>query len=238
MILSAFAMIANVFSPQLTISYANNNISSMKQQLLSSIKILGIFSCIPMVFLITYGDTFYKLWVPTQDEKLLQILTLLLCLEFVFALPLESLWNIFMVTNRVKQTSIFMFVNSIISIIIVVIALYFMDNLTHKLYVIAGTSTLFSIIRSLTFLPIYGAYCMGLKWFTFYPIIIKNTLAVGIITCISFVIKYFIVIDSWLMLFIAALITVFISLIFNSALILSKEDKKELFGLVVRFFKK
>jgi len=236
MILSVFAMLAGVFSPQLTIAYAKNDTEGMQSQLISSIKILGIFSCIPMAILFAYGDVFYGLWVPSQNARLLQTLSILACLAFVFVLPLEGLWNIFTVTNKVKQSSIFLFVNSVFTIAIVLIAMKFTKDINMRLYIVAGTSTVFSIIRALTFLPLYGARCLNLKWATFYPVILKNFLAVGIITAISFWIKHFIYIDSWIMLILAGIITTIISLALNSVLILGKTERMMLTGMAAKKF--
>ncbi|MEH7159014.1 oligosaccharide flippase family protein [Neobacillus drentensis] len=225
MILSIFAMLAGAFSPQLTISYAKKDIKGMQKELIYSMKIMGLFACIPMAILFAYGDAFYGLWVPSQDAKLLQILSILNCFAFIFALPMEGLWNIFTVTNKVKQSSIYLFFNSILTIILVLILLNFSDNVKTKLFIIAGTSTIFSIIRALTFLPLYGARCLNLKWNTFYPVVIKNVIAVTLVTIISFFIKDIIIIDSWIMLIVAAFLTTIVSIIINFVLILSKYDR-------------
>ena len=89
LVLSLFGMLSSIFAPQLTIAYANNNLDEMKKQLISSVKLLGLFSSIPIAILIGFGKSFYKLWVPTEDENLLYILTVITCFNLIFALPLE-----------------------------------------------------------------------------------------------------------------------------------------------------
>lgn len=47
-ILSFFGSLASVFSPQLTISYANGDYDEIKEQLIFSMKLVGMFACVPL----------------------------------------------------------------------------------------------------------------------------------------------------------------------------------------------
>lgn len=233
-ILTLFGTLANVYAPQLTISYAQKDYTEMKNQLMSSIKFLGLFACIPVAALFAYGEIFYKLWVPTQNAHLLYMLTILSCIEFMFVLPLEGLWNLFTATNKVKQTSIYMFANSIVTIIIVLVALQFTNDDTLKLYIIAGTSTAFAVIRSLFFLPIYGAHCLNIKWTAFYPSILKNTLSVVVASIFSLLVRNFLPIDGWLMLIFVGILTSIFAIGFNFIVLLNREERKAVVKKVLR----
>lgn len=227
-ILSLFAVIAGVFAPQLTISYAQKDTQGMKNQVLSSIKILGVFSCIPMAILFAYGEQLYSLWMPGQNAKLLQELSILTCLAYVFSLPLEGVWNVFTVANKVKVSSLYLFANSVISIVALLITLQFCDTLEMKLYVVAGLSTILSIIRALTFLPMYGAHCLGLHILTFFPAIIKNFIAVLLTAGIAFAINISQWIHSWGTFALASAITAITAFAINFVILLNKEDKAKL----------
>lgn len=237
LVLSAFGSIVSVFAPELTISYAKKKYDDMKTQLNFSIKLLGFLSCIPMAILFAYGAEFYGLWAPTQDAHLLQGLSIVTCFAFVFSLPLEPLWNIFSTTNKVKQSSLYLVTSSLISIIIVFISLNFVDSKMYQLYIIAGVSTVFSIIKSLVFLPLYGAKCLGFNKSTFYGSIVKNTISVFVLTIISLGIKKIILIDSWISLFLCCIITGCLALIINSFIILNREDRNIVFKKVKRIIK-
>ena len=233
-ILTLFGTLASVYAPQLTISYAKKDYEDMKNQLLGSIKFLGMFACIPVAGLFAYGEIFYKLWIPSQDANLLYILTILSCIEFMFVLPLEGLWNLFTATNKVKQTSIYMFANSIVTIVIVLVALQFTDDDNLKLYIIAGTSTAFSVFRSLVFLPIYGAHCLNIKWTAFYPSILKNTLSVVVASAFAVLLRNVLNIDGWLMLIVAGALTSVFALAFNFTVLLNKEERRAIMNRVRR----
>ena len=224
-ILSFLGSVSAVFAPQLTISYAKNNYDDIKRQLKSAINILGFISCIPITVMYAYGDIFFSLWVPGQDAQLLQLLGVISSLAFPFVLPLEPLWNIFTITDKVKQSSIFLIINSILTIVIVFIFLNFARSDFVKMLIIVGISTIFSIIRALFFLPIYGAKCLHFKWSTFYPPVLKSFVVTIILTALSIGLRKIFVINSWLTLLIACFITAAISVVINYFILLNHDER-------------
>lgn len=225
MILSLFAMISNVFAPQIMATYARGDKKSLMLTLSTAIKLLGMISCIPMTILIVFGKEFYQLWLPHENASLLYILSIVSCIEYVFVLPLEPLWSVFTATNKIKVPAIYLLINSIISVSTVFILLSSTDSIILKLIIVAGVSTIFSIIRALLFLPIYGAHCIHVKWYTFYKYIFKNVISVLIMVSISLFIKRLIVIDSWILLIVITAIISIISVIINYYSILDKLDR-------------
>ena len=238
MILSLFAMLANVFAPQITASFARGDTECLKKHLFTAMKLLGVISCIPMTILIVYGKEFYQLWLPNENAGLLQLLSLVACIEYIFVLPLEPLWNIFTATNKIKVPAIYMFINSIFSVIIVFILLGIVEDEVLKLVVIAGVSTVFSIIRALIFLPIYGAHCIGFKWNILYSQITKSTISVVIMTIIATILKCFVSVNSWFTLISVSVMILIISLTINYFLILGEDDKVFIDSLFCKFLKK
>lgn len=238
LILSVFGMLAGVFAPDLTVSYAKEKYEDMRQQLVFSISILGVISSIPMAVLFVYGDIFYALWVPTENAKLLQFLSIAGSFGMIFSLPLESVWNVFTISNKIKQSSIFLFFNSLITILIVFITIRWTNSDINRLFIIAGVSTVISIIRAWTFLPIYGAKCMKLKWNTFYPVIIKNTFGVILVTLSGAIIRYIIKPYSWKTLIITILLTSVVGLIINTFLIIEKKQRKQIIQAIKDINKK
>lgn len=231
-ILSFFGSLTSVFSPQLTISYAHGDYDDIKRQLIFSMKLVGIFASIPLAIMIGFGTDFYQLWVPTTDKYLLWGLSVIAGAGLILSMPLEPLWNVFSTANKVKQSSIFLIITSLLNIVVVLILLNIFKDDYVRLFAIAGTSTVFSLIKSLTFLPLYGAKCVNLKWFTFYPTILKNTISTFTVTLLAFLIKRIIPINGWLMFFINSFIIAFIAIIINIFVLLSKDERKAMLMLV------
>lgn len=237
-ILSIFGTLSGLFAPDLTKSYALKDHEDMKNQLFTAIKLLSFFVSIPLAFMYAFGKEFYSLWVPNQDAKLLYLLTVITMVAAPFGWALEPLWNIFTVTNKVKQSSLFMLSNAVLSTALVFVMLRFTENETAKMCIVVGTSAVISVIRNLTFLPMFGAKCIGLSKTTFYPVILKNTIVIAIITAISFGIKIFIVPKNWISLIICGLIIVVISVVISYLFILGKKEKEILKSKLMKFLKR
>lgn len=238
-ILSTFGMLASVFMPELTISYAKNDFDDIKNQLNSSIKLLGFFSCIPITFFALFGRELFALWVPTQDAEVLHIISLFCILAFPVGLPLEPLWNIFTVTNKVKQSSLFLLSNAMGSTLLVFVFLHFTNNELAKLCIIVGTSTCFSLIRNLTFLPMYGAKCLGYKLGTFYPAILKNLISLVLVMLPSIALKQFVTANSWIKLIACGVVIAVFGVIINYFFLLGKKERSiirnKAFGVLKKF---
>lgn len=231
-ILSFFGNLTSVFSPQLTISYAHGDYDDIKKQLIFSMKLVGLFACIPLAIMIGFGIEFYQLWVPSSDSYLLWGLSVVTGFGLIFSMPLEPLWNIFSTTNKVKESSLYLIINSIANIIIVFILLNIFDDGVMRIYIIAGVSTVFTLIRSFTFLPLYGAKCVNLKMTTFYPTILKNTLSTFCVTLFAFILKKIIPITSWLLFFSLSIIIAVLAFTINILVLLNREERQNLLNMI------
>lgn len=233
-ILTLFGNVGYVFAPQLTEYYAKENYAEMKRQLLNSIKFLALFSSVIMAILFAFGQEFYALWQPTQDSFQLYLLTIISCLQLVFCLPFEPLYNVFTATNKIKTSSIALMITSAATVLTVFISLRFAETEMTKLMIIAGTSTLMEIFRVLFFLPIFGAMCIKSKKTTFYPVIIKNTISVVIITMLGIAIKRIFVPNTWLKLIVVVMIVGAVGLTINLIFLLNKEDRSKFFAKFIK----
>ena len=224
-IIAFCATLASVFAPTLTQLYANNEIVKFGNEINKGIRIIGSVVTIPLSFMYIFGINFYSLWVPSEEPSQLYILSILISLELSLSLPLEVIWNVFTVTNKLKVSSVFLFCNHVLTFLIVLVCMFLFEDTMVKLLILASTRAILGIIRSLTFLPLYGAYCAGLPNNVFYSAMLKSIVA-AIITCIIlYFVKLFVDVDSWLMLVAAAVITSIISLIVNFTIVLTKNDR-------------
>jgi len=224
-ITSVVGMLAGVFMPQFTIIYAKNDMPSLISNIKKSMKIMGIIVGIPVSLLIAYGDVFYHLWVPSQDAKLLQILSIISVASIIISGSINSIYNIFTVTNKLKANALWLVGSGLINILIVVILL---KTTLLGLYAIAGISTIISIVRNLVFTAPYGAKCLNLRWPTFYDEILKSIVAVFIVTAIALSLRLLLNIDSWATLILFGGISAIIGLILNMFFILNKEERNYL----------
>lgn len=196
-ILSFTSSIVSVFSPKLTELYARGKDTLLVNELSNNIRITSIFTSIPLIIFLVFGKDFFNLWIPTEDASILYTLSSIIVAGMILALPQESLWSVFTITNKVKVSSINLFIFSILIITTILIGIIYFDNDYYKLLAIVGSRLLWGGIRSLTFLPIFSAKYLGLKWNTFYPIILKTIIInLGLIFFLIFIKKQ-IIINDW-----------------------------------------
>lgn len=225
-------MINNNFSPGLTITYATSGKDEILKNLRWSMKVSSIFMSIPIGVFCMLGSQFYSLWVPSLDCKKLVILSFLTCMAFVpFAGP-QVLYNVYTTTNKLKFNSLTVVAGGFLNFIIVYILLKF-TNL--GIYAVAGVSSVISIVRNLIVTVPYTAKLLGLKWYEFYKDVGISCICFFTIAAITFIVKKFILADSWMMLIVAVCISCVLSFIFELLILLNNNERKK---LMLRFLKR
>lgn len=228
-ILGLSGALTSIFAPTLTIDYAKNDKNALKKNLKNSMKLTGILLTIPLSILIIYGSEFYSLWVPSQDAKLLQILSVLTCVGFIFTSGIQCLFNVFTVVNKLKLNSILTLLSGAVSTLIVFILI----NTTNLgVFAIAGVSSFVSLIRNMLYTVPFSAKYLGLKWNTFFPEVLSSVISVIVLTIVGFIIKGFIIADSWFMLIIVAGITSILGLGINMFIVLNKNERQYLLFII------
>ncbi len=219
------------FSPELTIDYAKGNKENLKRNINRSMKITGAILTIFVGGFISFGQGFFRLWVPNQDAQLLWILSTLSFLGYIFTAGTQILYNVFNTTNTVKQSSIAQIVSGIVSISVVAILLKTTDL---GLYAVATVSTVCNFIRNMIFtLPMTAKY-LGFKKTTFFPMVIRTVISTACICGAGFLVQWLMPASNWTMLIVDACIVGVFGLALNCVVILSKEERKFLIAKIKR----
>ncbi len=231
---SLFVTVANVFAPQLTISFAKDDNEGMKSQLLFAMKLMGLFASIPVSFIVVFGKAFYQLWTPTKDAKILVMLTIVTVLEYPISLIVYPLENIFATLNKVKSLSIITIITALCSCGSVFILLQFTDNVYLKMLIVVGVSTFFNIIKNGIVVPIYCSRFLNIKFGCFGKIILKSIISTVIMTLIIYAFGLFFTADSWIKLIFAALLVAIFGFMLNFVFILSRNDKEAFLKIILK----
>lgn len=223
MLLSAISTVNSVFMPDFTIEYAKGNKEKLLHSIKQSMKILTIFSSIPIAILIVYSKEFFQLWVPEQDAQLLQIISLISIGPVLISGGINCIYSVFTVLDKVKTNSICLISTGVINVLIVIVLL---KNTNLGIFAVAGVSSLIGIIRNLCFTIPYGAKCLKLKWYTFYPDVLRTIMFVILVSLIGFVIKTLIMVDTWFGLILNVIIVGILGFCIEFIVSLNKEEKK------------
>lgn len=220
------------FAPSWTLFYAKGDNDKLKKELIKSIRIMGFISLIPLCVLFSYGDIFYSLWLPTQDYQMIYYLTIVGCIGYIFSFPLDSLWEIFTVTNKVKLAAINLIVNNFVVFGIVLVGMFLVESDIAKLFILAGTRSLMITFRSLTFLPITGAKLINMKAIDLYKPALKNVLSMLIIFAVSMIFRRLIYNSTWLSFLICCGFTIITGIFINICIILKKSDRDYMLSII------
>lgn len=223
--------IRGAFGPELTISFAKGDKDNILACIRRAMKITSVVITIPTAGLVVMSDAFYRLWVPTLDAKLLQVLTSLAILSYLLNSGVVILFNVFTTVNKVRYNSIAMIVSGLVSIGGTILLILFTD---YDLYAVAGVSSVVTICKNLFFtIPVTSRF-LGYKWYQFYPQVGISALCSGIIIGVGLVIRLFMPVDSWLMFFLTSGIIGVIGLGLNLMIVLNREERAFLAGMVRR----
>lgn len=214
---------ASVFFSAMTIDYAHDDFSALKETVKISTRLIGAIVTIPLSFLIVFGQPFYSLWQPTLDAKQLQVLSILTCMGVILCAGCNSIVTIFTITLHVKQSSISVLISGVVSLTITLCLVKFTDL---GIYAIAAVSSIVDTIRMVCYIVPTASKYIGAKKSTFIPVVFKSLISTGSLCLIGFIIKRFININSWLSLVLTALLFCLLSVIANFFIMLNKSSRE------------
>lgn len=210
------------FSPPMTECYAKGDIDGVVRYARRGNKVLGILMIAPMSIFLVFGESFFSLWVPSQDARLLEILSLLSIMSLLAGSCINSVFTVFTITNHVKVNSLVILGTGVATTGTV----FFLLNTTNLgVYAIAGVSSFFGLARNFIFTPLYGAYCLGVKKSTFYHEILTGNLCLLINAGVAFGISKLIPASSWIGLVAACGVSAVICIFINVFIVLSKQER-------------
>lgn len=227
--------IRGAFAPELTINFAKGDKKALLKDLSKAMKLTSIVMTIPIAIIVVLGDRFFELWVPSQDAELLQKLSILAILGYMFTSGTQILYNVFTTVNKVKENAIAMLISGAISTIFTLIMVKFTN---YGIFAVAGVSTVVNLIRNMSFTVPATAKYLGFKWYQFFPQVGTTVLSSVVIIAMGFVIKRFLSGGSWFNLLFSACIVGIIGLIFNFYIILNRDERNFLIEKILRKFRR
>lgn len=227
--------LVGAFVPQFTILYAQNKHDELIASINYSIKVMGLLITLPIAFLIVFGDVFFSLWVPGENAYRLHMLSLLLILPMIITGSINTIFNVYTVTNKLKIPAIVLLLSGIMKSICVLICL----NTTELgIFAIPLVSSIIDIIINLSFTPIYGAKCLRIKWNTFYIAIMRGVLCALVMVGICYILKSNWNINAWIELFLAAGISTILAITINIHIVFNKIERIEIIRIVIAKLKR
>lgn len=221
--------LVGVFSPDFTILYAEGKREELIFSIKRSMKIMGIMMNLLIIVLLVCGKEFFALWQPTQDATALYSLFVLNIGCLIFSGGINCLYGIFTVVNKVKVNSLVVVGCGFISTVLV---LFLLKTTDLGIFAISGVSTVVSIARNLVFTVPYGAYCLNLKWYTFYPDVFKPVFFALVGTTLGMLLGQVFDATTWWLWFLKAAFIGMIALIVGLFIVLNKGERKYIYSMI------
>ncbi|AMQ07886.1 oligosaccharide flippase family protein [Sporosarcina psychrophila] len=228
-VITLIGMLVGVFFPTIAAHYAKNDIYGMIKEIDFSGKVLGILISVPIAGFIVFGEEFYQLWVPSEDSSYLHLLSVIIFLPFLVSGSINVLFNVNTIINKVKIPSIVLFCTGVLNVVLVLILLNYTEL---GLLAIPISSVILSFIRNLAFTPVYSARCLGVKWYNFYGLILRNFITILILVAVFYFISQPLTIDTWMDLIVISGICGCIGILISLVLMLNKTQFRMLFNLI------
>ncbi len=234
-ILNFLVMLSGSFYPQFNILYAQGKTEELHILVKKSIKIVGLFVSIAIGILVVYSDEFYRLWVPGEDANMLQWLTIVTVIPMIFGGSINPVFGLFATTNKLRIPSLVLLGAGLLNTAVVVILL---KTTNLGIWAIALTAAIQGGLRNALFSPIYGAKCIGQRWYTLFPTMFKTFVCLGIVVGVGYVIKNFIAINNWGSLLLTTVFVVIVSVTLNLIVIFNKSERAYLKSIILRKIRK
>jgi O-antigen/teichoic acid export membrane protein len=176
-------IVVPIFLPEMIRAYAQKDMTKLKSNLDLSFKAIFLVVLVPLSVFFVYGEIFFQLWLPTQDAQALHILSVITLVPFIVHGTIETVYHVFVITNKLRMASLWGVFVSILNFVVVILLCLYSDLGVYAIPVGALISGVFS---HLTFTPIYAAYCLKENRWFFFIKVIKGLLGFGLLVAIAY----------------------------------------------------
>lgn len=222
-----FDIFKRSYLPSITKGYAEDEESLFRNFNASFIPVTMAGSII-IGGILCFGDIFYGLWIPSQDAKFLQLLTVLIIMvEFSFY-SVRTINGLFQIKKRLKRFSISTFGMAALSVAVVIGILKLTDDANIGLMAIAGVTSVLTNILNLVYIYPLAAKVIGKKWTAFFPPVLKGYACLAVITLLGLGVRQAWEINGWGRLILSTFAVAVLGFTVNFFILLNKEKRYSL----------
>lgn len=203
---SLYAAVASAFHPQFTILYAKGKRQEMLASIKAAMRYIAVLLMVPCAGLIGFGDTFFRLWLPTktpQEITQLYLLTVLLLMPSAANAMVEALLVVPGIFKHVKAP---MFISLGVSVGCVIGKFVLLKGTTLGVFAIVWSTCVWGIVNAWIIQPVYVARVMEEKWHSFLPTLGRNIFMLAVLTALFRLANNKLKLTSWPRFFAAAMI--------------------------------
>ncbi len=235
---SLIGTVSGSFDPSMTIAYAKEDKTEFFHNTNIAMKMNGFLCSIPIIGVIVFGLDFYSLWMPTLSSAELlkvQILAVLTLLPQVMSVYVYPLYTVNTITCKLKVPVLLSLGIGVANIGIVFLLLKFTGL---GVYAVAGVSSVLWLIRILTFVPLYAAHVLNVKWTVFYEPIVRGFINIAVVGSAFWIISSLTQLNSWAKLIIVCAIAAIIGYTLCFFIMFGRNERKLALNMIKSRFKR
>lgn len=216
-----YSTVSSPFLPSLLKAYAKQDKKELVRIFNLGIKVSGLFSNLAFAGFFSLGAIYYGLWTPSQDSILLHHVTIIAVLGGIVEGAVYPLYYTYTLTLKNRVPCFVTVASGFANVATMVIWIKYFD---YGFYGVVITTAVLSWIVNFIFNPQYSAYCLDLKRWTFYPILLRHIGSCIVMTiCFKFLTS-FIYPSTWIGLIGVVFFCTAIGSIIHILIVFNKED--------------
>ena len=218
-----FQLVSTAFQPMQLKYYADNNKKALISSFKLGIKLNGMISNIAFAGFAVFGTAYYRLWTPSQDIGILQMVTIVTitgCIIEGAVYPLYYGYNL-TVKNKIPCYI------TILSGLLNVLGMYILIKYFNMgIYAVVLTTTILTWIVNFIFNPLYVSYCLKIRLTTFYPTLFRHIISSVILTILFGVVGKIFFPNSWGGLILIAIICAVFGSVVHMLVVFDRDERK------------
>lgn len=172
-----YEVVYQPFQPNLIKAYASGDVNVFINEQKKAMRICGYFSNVAFAGFVALGGLYYKLWLPSEDTKLLHVLTIVTVLGSVTAGVMRPIYYVYTLTLKNKLPCWITIAGGFLN----VVSMYVLLKYTQMgVYAIVSTTTVIMLCINLFFNPVYAAYNLKISVKVYYKVIFKHLISAAI----------------------------------------------------------
>jgi O-antigen/teichoic acid export membrane protein len=183
----------NVVRPALLLKYANNDFMGLREMASKSVRFFGLILALPVGYLCGFSRPILSVWLGPEYQYLYPFLVILSSYQSL-SLSIRPLLRVNEAYNKVRVPGIVTLISGGVSLgLSLIMAKYVSLGAAGVALAIAFTWTL----RNAIFLPLYTAYIMKVRWWTYFTSYISTITATVFSAGISLGLSQFFFPKNW-----------------------------------------
>lgn len=234
MITGIFVILNPAFQPMMLKSYAAHDRETFLNELKTAMKISGMMANVVFAGFVSLGLCFYRLWMPHENVGLIYELTVINLLVLIASGPMQPLYYIYILTLKKKFPCIVTIIGGVFNVAGMLILIRYTSL---GVYSVVWTTAVVMMTINFVTNPLYMAHVLELPKSFFYPEIVRNVIACGLVTLAMWGISRALTPGSWPGLILCAVLFAVIGCILHLLVVCSREDWTRIKHALNRFRK-